>query len=105
MSEQLDETSTGNTDTAEATVAAEQPLMRFVWARLDEASQRTPSRLSNYFTRDLEAKRAIVLDHSAVHDLIDVISTSVTRPCECHVLRALAWPYADHPDWQAGWTL
>jgi hypothetical protein len=69
MSEQLDETSTGNTDTAEATVAAEQPLMRFVWARLDEASQRTPSRLSNYFTRDLEAKRAIVLDHSAVHDL------------------------------------
>ena len=52
---------------------------------------------------ECEAKRRIVADHDDQHDCPGWADASAFPYVGCSVLRNLAMPYADHPDFREEW--
>jgi len=50
---------------------------------------------------ELEAKRRILDEHTGAHECVRYIDPEDNR--DCLTLRALALPYADHPDYDTTW--
>jgi hypothetical protein len=80
-------------------LACTDPIAQFILDRL------RGERLNGQWAqRWYEATIAIVDDHLAVHRIARVIKVE-QEPCQCLVLRALAWPWSDHAEWRQEWDL
>jgi Family of unknown function (DUF6221) len=77
-------------------------LIAFLRARLDEREQNRKTR-DEYDLRDVEAKRRIVDSWPDPFGVWSAEQADSARVMKGRVLRLLALPYSDHPDYRQDW--